>query len=98
MIEYVNRNLVPVWVNVRADKYPNVPALADRDWIMMPTADGQVCNPYYLAYLARAYVLSPDGRTLLNEEDGMFAHGGVDGEPFVDMLRRAMEWHKVAHL
>ena len=81
---------MPVWVNVREDRYPRVPALADRDWIMFSTDGGTVLNLYYRSFLSRAYVLSPDLYTLLNEDDGMFHQSGLTGE-FEAMLERAVK-------
>jgi hypothetical protein len=89
VIDYVNAHLIPVWVNVREDRYPRVPALADRDWVLFTTDDGTVLNLYYRAFLSRTYVLSPDLYTLLNDDDGLWHQTGLTGE-FLAMLERAV--------
>ena len=73
MIQLVNARFIPVWVNVRADAYPLVPALSDRDWTMWVAPGGVVLNPFYLSFLVRSYVLSPDCRTLLNDQGDMLS-------------------------
>lgn len=90
VISFVNDKLVPVWIDVRADAYPLIPALHDRDGVMFTTPGGQVLNLYYLSFLARSYVLSPDLRTLLNEADGMLGHADMAGGSYVGMLQRAV--------
>ncbi len=94
MIEYVNANLIPVWVNVREDAYPNVPSLADRDWVLMIGPGGQVYHPFYYGFLVRSYVLSPDLHTLLNESDGMLGHAEMGSNGYLDMIARAAKSYK----
>lgn len=95
----MNRSFVPVWVNVRADEYPMLPALADRDWVMWVAPGGVVLNPFYLSFLVRSYVLSPDCRTLLNgDEDmigGMMDHATLSTSAYVPMLEEALRrWER----
>jgi hypothetical protein len=90
VIAYVNDHLVPVWVNVREDRYPRVPALASEDWVLFTTDGGQVLNPYYYGFLARSYVLAPDLYTLLNEEDGVLGRATLWGGDYLHMLERAV--------
>ena len=90
----MNRSFVPVWVNVRADEYPMLPALADRDWAMWVAPGGVVLNPFYLSFLVRSYVLTPDCRTLLNGDDdmvgGMMDHATLSTNAYVPMLEDAL--------
>ncbi len=89
VIAFINEHLIPVWVDVRADVYPRVPALHDRDGWMFATPGGQVTNLFYLGFLVRSYVLTPDGRTLLNDAEGMLGHAEMGSGGYLRMLRDA---------
>ena len=85
-----------MWVNVRADAYPSVPALSDRDWVLWTTPGGQVTNVFYLGYLVRSYILTPDARTLLNESDGMLGQSEMGSNGYLPMLQAAVARWKVS--
>ena len=82
MIELVNARLVPYWLNVRVEPFPEVPAIAHQDWELALGDDRRVYSPLYHYYFVRSYVLSPDLRRLLNEDEGRLGQIDPHAEPY----------------
>ena len=103
MIDLINRELVPVWVNVRTTPVPPFPFLDQflvngrvdaRNWIKDPFSEG---------FFVRSLVVTPDGQTLLNPQPrtvvgsavsffyrGTVSYAQIDPGDFLVMLRRAL--------
>ncbi len=74
VIELVNREMVPVWINVRNQP---VPAEALKQGLVTATLDAhnRVTDTFSRCFFNRSLVLSPDGKTLLNPQIGTLGKG-----------------------
>lgn len=90
MIALVNERLIPVWINVRASRWPALPAIDDEDWELALTDDRYVGSPFYYFYFVRSYVIAPDRQRLLNASAGRIGHIGNDADDYLAMLRKAL--------
>ena len=101
MIDYVNENLVPVWVNIRCDAFPPVAALwrYGSEWDLFLDSDRKMTNLYYLGFFLRSYILSPDLETLLNEDDGVLGMStNMSGDSYLPMLEGSVHRFAAAQL
>ncbi|MHC4830431.1 MAG: hypothetical protein ACYTFT_08760, partial [Planctomycetota bacterium] len=71
-MRYVNEHVVPVWINVREDKLPEIPALSGDAWELTFAGEDETTNPYSYFYYARSVVVTPGLTTLLNDDLGRF--------------------------
>lgn len=91
MIERVNARTVPVWVDVRREAYPDLPALRAPRAELAIGPDGRVGGfPSYYFHV-RSFVVSPDGERLLNPEEGSSEFPSTDPPTFLRMLDRALD-------
>lgn len=69
MIAEMNRSFVPLWVNVKKTRLPDLPAFRampeDHRRCVTGTADA-IARGFNRAFYARSWVISPDGARLLN--------------------------------
>jgi hypothetical protein len=92
VIDFVNENFVPVWVNIRCEPFPDAPALTSYyTWDLLLDRERRVTSAYYLGYFLRTYVLDADGRTLYDDEDGVLGRISMRPGPYMDMLRASLE-------
>ena len=66
VVEEVNRDLVPVWINVRTTPFPPFPFLQDVLVTATVNADRMVIDNFSRAFFFRSLVVSADGQTLYN--------------------------------
>ena len=92
MIAYVNDNLVPVWVNVREQAFPEHIPTRWWDLLLFADSDGQIWNPWFLGYYVRSYVVTPDLRGILN--DGALTTVTLGSEPYLVMLEEALAGYR----
>lgn len=97
----MNREFVPVWVDVRTTPLPDVasiePALEGIEY----DADGRVTGSFNQGFFLRSLVLSSDAATLLNPQDkpalgdlfskGYFSYAQVKADDYLKMLRGSLE-------
>jgi hypothetical protein len=95
---------VPVWVNVRIDPVPDFRPIDPVLIAATLDASRHISNLFALGFFARSFVLTPDGKTLLNPsahdvtgsvtrylEDGHFAYAEVKPREYLTMLFGALE-------
>ncbi len=77
VIALVNERFVPVWINVRENPFPDVPAMdgAVAEFKLGPDRRLKESFSYY--FHARTYAVSPDGRRLLAMARGTTQAGSV---------------------
>lgn len=91
VIDFVNAEMVPVWINIRKQPFPYVPSTAWTEWGLLLTGDRKVSHPYFYYYYIRSFVLSPDRNTLLNDEDGLLNQVWGSGPEYLEMLRASLK-------
>lgn len=90
MIAEVNERTVPVWVDVRREDYPDLPALSAARSDLRIDEEGRLRGfPSYYFHV-RSFVVSPDGERLLNPEEGAREFPSTDPQAFLAMLRAAL--------
>lgn len=100
MIERVNGRFVPVWINIREEPIPDLPAIGPALEGIPLDARRRVPDGFSKGFFLRSLVLSPDGRELLNPQEtpslghlftqGYFSYAQVKADDFLDMLDRAL--------
>src|SRR5574341_1533534 len=104
VIELVNGEFVPVWVNIRTTPVPDVPCMKEVLNGVELDERRHVSGGFSRGFFLRSVVLDSDGRTLLNPQeggaslgklfsDGHFAYGQVKSEHYLLMLRDALDRH-----
>jgi hypothetical protein len=94
VIRFVNERLIPVWVDIREEPFPEAAALQHygSEWDLLLSPDRTVCNIYYRCYMSRSYVLSPDLEQLLNKEAGVLGMSMTEiGDDYLAMIRAAAD-------
>lgn len=87
----VNDNMVALWVNIREDEVPRVDAIKSLERTLMLGVDRKSTSPPALGFFIRSYIVTPDGQTLLNEDDGMVRRTIPEWQPYLKMLRDSLE-------
>ena len=97
----MNREFVPVWVDVRSSPIPDVACLEEAIEGIEYNADGRVTGSFNQGFFLRSVVLSSDASTLLNRQDkpalgdlfskGHFSYAQVKADDYLKMLREALE-------
>jgi hypothetical protein len=82
VIDFVNANLIPVWVDVRTTAWPQIPV------VMKAWEPGPLSHKF----LARTIVLSPDLGEFLNEDGARWVHD--DPEGYLQMIQQACAKHR----
>jgi hypothetical protein len=90
VIGFVNEQLVPVWVDIRKDAWPNVAALRPYEWQLVLGPDRRSLSAGARGFFVRSYVLSPDGQRLLNQEEGAARRIVADWQLYLEMLERSV--------
>jgi hypothetical protein len=90
VIGLVNQELIPVWINVRTDPWPRLPALRPYEWQLALGPDRRALSVPMRGFFVRSYVVSPDGLVLLNDEEGATRRILADWQLYLDMLQRAL--------
>jgi len=102
VIELVNAEFVPVWINIRTTPIPDLACMeevlhgVELDWEL------RVQGNFSQGFFLRSVVLASDGETLLNPQpgkatiwkligDGYFPYAQVKPEDYLKMLRAALE-------
>jgi hypothetical protein len=104
VIDLINAEFVPVWINVRTDPIPRFTFL---DQVLVNgrvDASNRIVDPFSEGFFLRSVVATPDGRTLLNPQKqtvggsiasfyigGAFAYAQVDPGDYLSMLQHALE-------
>ena len=100
MIHLVNERFVPVWIDIREEPIPDLPAI-DRA-VEGIELDGRrrVPDGFSKGFFLRSVVLSPDGRELLNPQDkpslghlfsqGYFPYAQVKADDYLSMLESVL--------
>ena len=102
VIELVNRELVPVWINIRRQAVPT-PAL--ERGLVTATLDAKrhITDTWSRCFFNRSIVLSPDGSTVLNPQietlgkgvsqialDGKLGYAEVNAGDYLVMMGKAL--------
>jgi len=85
VIALVNERFLPVWINVRENPFPDVPAMdgAVEEFHLGP--DRRLTGGFSYHFHARTYAVSPDGRRLL-----AMARGTTQARSMLKLLERAL--------
>lgn len=107
MIDLINANFVPVWINVRTTPLPRLPFVPDVLVNARVDADNKVVDPFSKGFFLRSVVLSPDLATILNRApstiagsirevavDGTQCYAAVDAPDYLSMLQKALHRHR----
>jgi hypothetical protein len=90
VIDLVNDRFVPVWVNIREEKVPAADALRDYEWDLVMNDKREIGNWWYYLFFVRSYIISPDLKTLLNDEEGLWGHITMRASPYLEMLNASL--------
>lgn len=106
VLSLVNREFVPVWIDVRTTPLPDVACLEEAIEGIEYDADGRVTGSFNQGFFLRSVVLSSDGETLLNRQDkpalgdlftkGYFSYAQVKPDDYLKMLRDALAKSRMA--
>lgn len=92
----VNDRFVPVWVDTRESPYPAVPALDEPARDLGLGDDRRIVDTVTYYFHARTFLVSADGRRLLNREEALESLTVVRAGPYLEMLERALARHGAA--
>lgn len=102
VIELVNRETIPVWINIRRDAVP-VPALDET--LVTATLDGgrRIKDTWSRCFFNRSVLLTPDGTTVLNRQintigkgtssialDGKLGYAEINAGDYLVMMWKAL--------
>jgi hypothetical protein len=104
VIALVNRELVPVWINVRTQPVPPFP-FTDQVLLNGRLDEQRMIKDLFSeGFFLRSLVITPDGQTLLNPQPptvvgaslqffrrGDVSYAQMDTGDFLSMLRRALD-------
>ncbi len=101
MIDLVNARFVPVWVNIRKSRVPDVRAIDPAITGIKLDEDRKVSGGFSQGFFVRTLVLSANGRFLLNPQanddplgthaaKGHFPYGQVKARDYLPMLNQAL--------
>lgn len=91
MIKLINQGFVPVWIDIREHAWPEIPAIAGNDWELLLDEEREVNSPLYANFFVRSYVISADGETLFNLEEGRVRRYTPEPDLYLEMLTHALE-------
>ncbi len=91
MIRAINADFVPVWVDIRRQPYPDMPALRTIAETLALDAEGYVGDLVSYHFHVRSYLVSPDLQTLYNPEQGEAGLPEVGSRAYLAMLQDARE-------
>ena len=107
VVDFVNDEFVPVWINVRTTALPRLPFVPDVLVNAKVDADNMVIDPFSKGFFLRTVVLTPDQQTILNRmpstlagsigsalRDGTQAYAAVDAPDYLSMLVKALHRHR----
>ncbi len=107
MIDLVNAEFVPVWINVRTTPLPRLPFVPDVLVNAKVDVDNKVIDPFSKGFFLRSVVLSPDLKTILNRApatvagsvreavlDGTQCYAAVDAPDYLSLLIKALHRHR----
>jgi hypothetical protein len=81
---------VPVWIDIREQPWPEVPAVAGNDWELLLDDERRVHSPLYANFFVRSYIISADGKTLYNLEEGRVRRYTPEPDLYLEMLNNAL--------
>ncbi|HEX6837947.1 MAG TPA: hypothetical protein VF334_15320 [Polyangia bacterium] len=103
MIDLINAEFVPVWINVRTTPLPRLPFVPEVLVNAKVDADNKVVDPFSKGFFLRSVVLSPDLQRVLNHEpttvaatlrevitDGTQGYAAVDAPDYLSLLTKAL--------
>ena len=85
VIALVNERFLPVWINVRENPFPDVPALAGAAEEFHLGPDRRLKESFSFYFHARTYAVSPDGARLL-----AMARGTTQAKSMLRLLNEAL--------
>jgi len=103
VVDFVNDEFVPVWINIRTTPVPDLACMEDVLGKVEVNGDGVVQGAFSQGFFVRSVVLAGDGETLLNPQDirnaslgdlftvGYFPYAQVKSKDYLPMLRSALE-------
>ena len=107
MIDLINADFVPVWINVRTTPLPRLPFVPDVLVNAKVDADNKVVDPFSKGFFLRTVVLSPDLQRILNRAastvagsvrevaiDGTQCYAAVDAPDYLSLLTKALHRHR----
>ena len=105
MIDFVNDQFVPVWINVRTTAVPDFPFIGDVLLNAKLDEGHFVKDVFSQGFFVRSVIVTPDGKTLLNREtsttfmggmahlatEGTFSYAAVDPGDYLSMLKHSLD-------
>lgn len=90
VIGYINAHFVPVWINIRKQPWPQVPATRKHEWLLLLSPTREALSPASRGFFIRSYIISSDEQRLLNDDDGMVRRTLADWQLYLSMLQGAV--------
>ncbi len=110
VIERVNNELVPVWINIRTTPMPPFPFINEILVTAKLDKDNRVVDLWSRNYFVHSIIVSPDGQTLLNPGastvsktarslilEGDFSYSTIDPGDYLSMLQHALRRFRPEH-
>ncbi len=94
MIKLVREEFVPLWVDIRKQSWPDIPAIKNADWELMVDDEREVNQPFFYWFYARTYVLTPDGEGLYNLQAGLTRRYQPEADLYKQMLLESLDKHR----
>jgi hypothetical protein len=107
VIDAINRDVVPVWVDVRHEAIPDVPALQNVLFVGKLDEHRRVKDGFNGGFYLRSMVLTPDGARVLNPQPdtywgsignywatGHYSYAQTDPDDYLSMLGTALDHYR----
>ena len=90
----IRQEFIPVWIDIRSQAWPEVPAITGAEWQLMLDDERQTQSPFFKWFYARTYILSPDGLGLYNLQAGLTRRYQPEPDLYKKMLKDALLKHQ----
>jgi hypothetical protein len=103
VIEMLNRDVVPVWIDVRHEAIPDVPALANVLFVGHLDENRRITDGFNGGFYLRSMLMTPDGAKLLNRQPdhywgsignyyatGHYSYAQTDPNDYLSMLMKSL--------
>lgn len=94
VIDLVNAEFVPAWINIRTTPVPDVSALDTARTEVPMDADRNVAAGFSRTFLVRSVAMTPDGKTALNPDSCGGGFPITKADDYLAMLRGALERYR----
>jgi len=85
-----------VWINIREQAWPEIPAIENADWELLLDDDRDVNHPFFYWFYARTYILTPDGQGVYNLDSGLTRRYQPEADLYLTMLEHSLSKHNAS--